>query len=539
MDSAFTRREMLRLTGKAAIAGALLPHLSFGREEKSSTPHGAVVGDPAAVHVGLKFLADGANAIDAAVATAFAAGITSPSKCGVGGYGGHAIVALANGKVTTIDFNSAAPAAARADMFPIDSKGKVIKQLNFHGWLAPGVPGTLAGLHLALTRYGTRSLRDILAPTIKLSEEGISVAPIKGTDEASKNDASPESFAGRKEAAKQQNEALTKLLRTLAAENSIESFYRGDIARVIAAAFKKNGGLVTFEDMAAYRAREVAPMELKWNGLTIHTPPLTAAGLTFFQAIAILKEIDWPELSPRERFHAKLEAARLAWADRAKFYGDPEKAKVPVHELLSSKHAKAGAKQVMAALKEQRAVPLKIDSAEDEGTMNISAVDKNGNMMAITLTHGSSFGARVSVDELGMVLGHGMWRFDPRPGHPNSPGPGKRAVNNMCPTAITMDGKPIIALGGAGGTRIPNSMYEVLLNCVGLGKLLPDAMNAPRLQTTGTLRVELEKSHTPEDKAYLEKLGYKTVVGSSAYLSGVSFDRKTRTCNGLSRGGVF
>ena len=171
--------------------------------------------------------------------------------------------------------------------------------------------------------------------------------------------------------------------------------------------------------------------------------------------------------------------------------------------------------------------------------MNISAVDKAGNMIAITLTHGSGFGARVTVDELGMVLGHGMWRFDPRPGHPNSPGARKKAVNNMCPSVVTRGGKAIVTLGGAGGTRIPNSMYEVLLNLVGLGTPLTDAMNAPRLQTTGTLRVELEKSHTAEDKAYLEKLGYKVTVGSSAYISAVSFNGRAKECAGLSRGGQF
>ena len=319
MHPSLTRREMLNVTGKAVAAAALLPHVAFSREENSATPFGAVVGDPAAVHVGLKFLADGGNAIDAAIATAFAAGITSPSKCGVGGYGGHVIIALANGKITTIDFNSAAPAAARPDMFPIDAKGKVINQLNYHGWLAPGVPGTLAGLHLALTRYGTRSLRDVLAPTIQLSEEGLSSPGIKGTDEAYKNDASPESFVGRNNTSKQKNPALTNLLRTLARENSIESFYRGDIARTIAAAFKKNRGLVTFDDLASYHAREVPPLELKWNGFTIHTPPLTAAGLTFLQAIAILKELEWENLNPQSRVNGKLEAARFAWAHGARY----------------------------------------------------------------------------------------------------------------------------------------------------------------------------------------------------------------------------
>src|SRR6185503_3357391 len=146
-----------------------------------------------------KVLRDGGNAIDAAIAMAFAAGITSPSKCGVGGYGGHAVIALAGGKkITSIDFNSMAPAAARADMFPLEPNGRVKGGVNSTGWLAAGVPGTVAGLELALQRHGTRSLRDILAPAIQMCEEGVYVAAVKGIDDASLNDPRPDSEQGGK-----------------------------------------------------------------------------------------------------------------------------------------------------------------------------------------------------------------------------------------------------------------------------------------------------------------------------------------------------
>jgi gamma-glutamyltranspeptidase/glutathione hydrolase len=159
-------------------------------------------------------------------------------------------------------------------------------------------------------------------------------------------------------------------------------------------------------------------------------------------------------------------------------------------------------------------------------------------MIAITLTHGGSYGARVSVADLGIVLGHGMSRFDPRPGLPNSPGPRKRPIDNMCPSIVTRGGIPVLAVGGAGGTRIPNSIYEVLLNYVGLGAPMEVAMTAPRLDTNGTLRLGLEKKHPAEDEAFFKTLGYTTSRVASAYISAVSVDPKTREVRGRSSGGA-
>src|SRR6185436_13213574 len=168
----------------------------------------------------------------AAIAAAFAAGIASPSKCGVGGYGGHAMIALTGGKkIAAIDFNSTAPAAARADMYPFNEKNQVVGNVNVTGWLAAGVPGTVAGLELALQRFGTRSLRDTLAPAIQMCEEGVYVAPVKGIDDASRNDPRPDSAQDSGvPREKQRNRALAALLKTLAERNSADSFYRGDIA---------------------------------------------------------------------------------------------------------------------------------------------------------------------------------------------------------------------------------------------------------------------------------------------------------------------
>ena len=537
--SSLTRRELLAVTTKAALAVALAPRC-FAATETSAHAAGAVVGDNVAARIGEQVLRDGGNAIDAAIAAAFAAGIASPSKCGVGGYGGHAMIATAGGrKITAIDFNSVAPAAARADMFPLEANGRVKGSINSTGWLAAGVPGTVAGLELALRRHGTRSLRDTLAPAIRLCEEGVYVSPVKGVDDASRNDPRPDNEQSNPlPPEKQRNLALARLLKTLAQRNSADSFYRGDIAATIAAAFQKNGGLVTAEDLAEYQAREVTPLTLEWNGRTIHTVPLTSTGPLVLEALSILKAIHWPRLSEHERLHAKLEALRLAWADRLHTFGDPRHVKVPLEKLLSVAHAQQLGAKVMAAVQSGKPVPLQVDPSRAGGTTNISAADRQGNVIAITLTHGGSYGARVSVPELGLILGHGMSRFDPRPGLPNSPGPRKQPITNMCPTIVAHGDGTLFAAGGAGGTRIPNSLYEVLANYVGLEAPMDAAMTSPRLDANGTLAIGLEKKHSPDDEEFLRRIGYTTARVSSAYISAALFQGRTRECRGLSSGGA-
>jgi gamma-glutamyltranspeptidase / glutathione hydrolase len=539
MSRTFTRREILALTGSGA-AGLLARPPLFAADTATRNPSGAIVGDPVAARVGAKVLADGGNAIDAAVTAAFAAAICSPAECGIGGYGGHAMIALAGGsKITAIDFNSTAPAAARPDMFPLNEKGGVRGNVNATGWLAAGVPGTLAGLELAVQRHGTRSLRDVLAPAIQMCEDGGYAKPIKGIDDPAQADPSRNAGAGLPLAPeKRRNRALGELLKTLAARNSAESFYRGDIAGKIAAAFHRNGGLVTTRDLAAYRARELSPLRLEWNGMAIHTVPLTSTGPLLLEALAALKALDWPRLHPEQRLHARVEALRIAWADRLRYFGDPDHVDVPVEKLLSAGYADELAARITTALEAQKPVPLDVDPSRASGTRNFSAVDRHGNMIAITLTHGSGYGARVAVEELGLVLGHGMSRFDPRPGLPNSPGPGKRPITNMCPSIVTRDNVPVFAVGAQGGTRIPNSIYEVLLNRVGLGASLEASLAAPRFDANGTLNVGLEKNRSAAEEEFLKKIGYTLRTFVPAIVGAVSFDPKTGESRGSVRGGA-
>jgi gamma-glutamyltranspeptidase / glutathione hydrolase len=528
-----SRRAALALTGKAALAGALTANHAFAADATKENI-GAIAGEPTAEKVGRELLARGGNAVDAAVAAALAAGVASPHNCGPGGYGGHMVLALDGGrKITAIDFNSAAPAAMGTDV-------------QEFGWLSAGVPGTLAGLQLALDRFGTRRFAEVAAPAIRLARDGfpISAGMASGIRAAAahfrKDEASARLFLADGEPLQAgvhfRNPDLANLLETLAERGSVASFYRGDIAKRIAAAFKANGGLVTGADLAAYEAREVTPLRFGWHGFTVLTAPLTAGGLTTLEALNVLKHLDWEndDAGP-ERTHARVEALRATWHDRLTLLGDPGHAAVPVERLLSDDHARQVVQRVRDAVKARRPIPPPVEARPQGGTIHLSCADRHGNLVAVTLTHGVGYGARVTVDGLGLVLGHGMSRFEPKAGHPNSAGPRKRPLNNMCPTLVLREGRPVLAIGGAGGRRIPNALFDVLTHFTGLGATIEQAMAAPRLHTEGDLNLRLEKSWPEEEVAHLQAIGYKIERGNSAKISAAWVDTKTGASHAMSR----
>ena len=530
-----TRRRALRL----AAASLSAPFILRAAESSPKHPHGVVSGEPTAEKVGARVLAEGGNFVDALVAAALAGAVAAPHQTGIGGYGASIIIASADGKkVICIDANSAAPAAAHAAMFKPDGKGVVTGRVNETGWLAAGVPGILAGLQLALDRHGTRSFRDSVAPAIAIARDGFKLPAGLATTIRSFSPLAKTHDGGRKLFFKDgeplaagdiyRNPEVAALLESLAQRNSVDSFYRGDLAQRIAESFQKYGGLVTAKDMAAYQAREVEPLRFEWNGCDVRTAPLTSGGLTTLQALAALRAMEWDRqpagLTPT---HARIEALRIAWADRLALLGDSQHAQVPVVKLLSADYAKETAERVRRSLKDGKPLAHAAESRPHIGTINLSVVDKAGNLAAITLTHGNGFGARVTVDGLGLTLGHGMSRFDPQPGHPNCPGPGKRPLHNMCPTVVLREGRPVLAIGGRGGRKIPNALFEALTHYVALGQPMEAALAAPRMHTEGSLNLELEAKWPADEAESLGKLGYKTKTAGSATLSATAFNPKT------------
>jgi gamma-glutamyltranspeptidase/glutathione hydrolase len=527
----------MQLDRRQFLAGSLLAaQLPLRAEEK---PRGLVIGHVEAAEAGNAMLAAGGNAVDAAVTAALVAGVVALPMAGIGGYGGHLVIARRNGEVAAIDFNSAAPAAAKPDMFHADDQGNVKDRVNARGWLAAGVPGVLAGLQLTLDKFGTRKFPEVVKPAIRFARDGFLLpngvaGSIKAAAARFANDSGSAKLYLRSgqplgPGARFRNPDLAALLEKLADRGRTDSFYRGDIADAIAAAFKKNGGLVTAADLAAYKAQLATPLALESQGHKIYTPPPTAGGLTVLQALATLKALGWAGGKEKDPAwtQARIESLRIAWNDRLQFLGDPKQAGVPIDRLLSDEHAKAGADRVRAAIKARRAVAARGEERPDRGTIHLSAVDVSGLAVALTFTHGESFGAQVTVDGLGLTLGHGMSRFDPRPGRANSVGPGKRPLHNMCPTVVTKDGKPVIALGATGGRRIPNTVFDVLAYRLGEGRELAEAVKAPRVHTEGGLTLTLEAAWPEAVRDHFKAVGYTVRTGPGATLSAVERDPAT------------
>jgi gamma-glutamyltranspeptidase/glutathione hydrolase len=215
---------------------------------------------------------------------------------------------------------------------------------------------------------------------------------------------------------------------------------------------------------------------------------------------------------------------RLAWRDRLTLLGDPDFANVPVARLLSEDYARESAERIMAAVQAGKFLAHPVTPRWQTGTIHLSAADRYGNFAALTLSHGNGFGACVTVEGLGLTLGHGMSRFDPHPDHPNAPGPGKRPLHNMVPTIVTHDGKPVLAIGGTGGRKIPNALLEVLTHFVVLGQPLAAALAAPRLHTEGDATLAFEKARPAVESDGLRRLGYTVKTAGSANMSGVALE---------------
>jgi gamma-glutamyltranspeptidase/glutathione hydrolase len=541
MSTDCTRRDVLRM------AGAGLAALTVREGASAPAGGGCVTGQPEGARAGREVLAAGGNAVDAIVTAALVAGVVAPQMCGPGGYGGHLVIGRPGKGAVAIDFNTAAPQAATADLFPLESNGQVCGRVNEVGWLASGVPGTLAGLQLALDRYGTWPFRRAVQPALRYAAEGFTIsagvaAATVGMRAALLRDPASARLLlvngqSLKRGSRLRNPDLARMLEALARDNAVEAFYRGDIAQRIAAAFQRGGGLVTTDDLAAYHAREVEPLRLDWRGYSIFTAPLTAGGLTVLQTLAALDELQWKACDPCDprTAHLRVEALRLAWHDRLRHLGDPHHAPVPVAHLLSAATARRAAQRVREAVRLGRPLPTEADGRSAGGTIHLSAADVAGTMVALTLTHGNSFGAVVTVDGLGLTLGHGMSRFDPRPDHPNAPGPRKRPLHNMCPTVVFQGREPVLAAGARGGRRIPNAVLEVLAGFVGRQLSVDKAVAAPRMHTEGGLEVTLERGWPEAEAAYLRRVGFQVIRGPSATIDAVSRDPSSGALRTASR----
>ena len=455
-----------------------------------------------ASRAGIEIMKQGGNAVDAAVATAFALAVTYPDAGNLGG-GGFAVIRLKDGKVVTLDNREKAPEAATTNMY-LDKNGKVIKGLSLNTLKASGVPGSVDGYIRMLDKYGTLPLKKVIAPAIKLARDGFplshdmalqfaAVLPKMKDHPASIQKFSHDGVPYKDGEIFRQPDLAQTLMRI--ADNGRDGFYKGMTAKMIVAEMERGGGLITMKDLADYKSVWRDPIHGTYRGYDIWgMAPPSSGGILVVQILNMLEPYNLRQLGwhSAQAIHLIVEAERRAYADRAKYLGDPAFFKVPVSHLIS----KAYAKKRMADVKTREATPSsqvgagKWPHSEDMETTHFSVTDKDGMMVSFTTTLNSGFGNKIVVPGTGMLLNNEMNDFSIKPNTPNQFGllgaeankvePGKRMLSSMSPTIVTKDGKPFLAVGSPGGSTIITTTLQVIINVIDYHMDIADAVSLPR-----------------------------------------------------------
>ena len=495
----------------------------------------AVSAQHLASDVGAAILKQGGNAIDAAVAIGYALAVTYPSAGNIGG-GGLATIHLANGKDTFINFREKAPLAASANMY-LDAKGNVIPMASLYGYKAVAVPGTVAGLEMMLDKYGTMKREQLIAPAIKLAENGFVLMPgdvaffQANADYFRKEPNVGAIFLknGKPLAAGDRlvQKDLAATLKQISAKGP-DVFYKGDIASRVVAASKARGGLLTMQDFASFTAEEMPVVRCDYRGYRIiSAPPPSSGGPIICEIANILSAYPMDKLGHHsaKSIHFMVEAMRHAYVDRNFGLGDPNFVKNPLDKILSAEHAAA----IRAKIDPVKATPSSevkpgTPPHEDAQTTHFSVVDKAGNAVSITYTINgisSGFGAQVIAGNTGFFLNNEMDDFTSKVGAPNLYGlvqgasnsiqPGKRPLSSMSPSIVTKDGKLFMVTGSPGGSFIITTVLESILNVVDHKMNVKQAVDMPRLhhQWLPDVITAEPDAIKPEVKKELEAAGYK------------------------------
>lgn len=480
--------------------------------------------NPTAAEAGAAMLRVGGNAFDAAVAAAFALCVVTPASTGIGGYGGCLVAYVATRRaVVAVDFTSTAPAAARADMFPVHEDGAgrftVPGAVNAFGARSVGVPGVVAGLTFTQERYGMLPLRTVLQPSIDAAIGGFPVDrwTVSKINEmiAPHAKSHPDTFRlhaidGRlpRDGETLTNRELGTVLEQIA-RGGADVFYRGEVARAIVDTVTRGGGTLTLEDLAGFAVDEHEPAHGRYRGLTVCTPRLPTGGLTVLQILRVLEGFD-PAAARDDAglAHVLVEASKACWPERLTKYGDPRFVHVDVDEELSDARIGALRRRVDAGLKSPGPGEIIAPDPLLVGTVHVCAADRQGNVVSLTHSHGGSFGSLLTVPGTGILLSHGLSRFDPRPGRANSIGPGKRPLHNMSPLLILKDTAPYLGLGGAGGRTIVSNLSHVIARVVDRAASLAEAITTSRFHVETAEPIMVEQGGETLAAA-LEGLGHR------------------------------
>jgi gamma-glutamyltranspeptidase/glutathione hydrolase len=481
---------------------------------------------PLAAAAGLEMLAQGGNAVDAAVATLATLTVVEPMMVSLFG-AGFVLYRSAAGEILALDNYATAPAAARPDMFepvPGSLEHETVGRRNSIGHLAVGVPGALRGWATLLARRGSMPLAEALAPAIRHAEGGFTISPylaqaIAESPALADYPASAAVFLpdGRPPAAGERlrRREYARTLRQIA-EDGPEAMYAGEVGRLVVAEMERAGGWITLADLASYVVKWRTPVRGSYRGYEIVSmAPASSGGTHVIQILNLLEDDDLRGLGfgSVAGIHRFLEALKIAFADRAAHMADPDAYAVPTERLTSKAYAATRRREIDAARATSFAAGAPAAGGEGDCTTHVTVVDADGGVVTTTQTLNGLFGSAVTAPGTGMLLNNCMALLDPTPGRVNSIAPGKRILSSMSPTIVQRDGRPWFALGTPGGTRIFAAVTQAIINVVDHGMTLQAAVEAPRVWTMGAgVLVEDGFPNLGELVSGLERLGHSVEV---------------------------
>jgi gamma-glutamyltranspeptidase/glutathione hydrolase len=504
----------------------------FSIEKKAVGQHGAVSSaHPLASMVGLEILKKGGNAFDAAIATQLALAVVYPVAGNIGG-GGFLVGYTKDNKTVAIDYREKAPAAAGRNMY-LDSLGNPMLNLSQNGHLASGVPGSVAGF-FASHKYGKLSFKEIIQPAIELAEKGFVLTKSEAQSFNSSRAGflkynSVKSVFVSKETWKEGDTLIQKeLAATLVRirDEGMKGFYEGETARLITEEMKRGGGLISKDDLKNYQAVVRPAVQFDYKGHTVIGMPMpSSGGLLIKQMLKMIEDRDIASMGFQSPASVQLmiEVERRAYADRAEFMGDQDFVKVPVNTLGSDVYLKSRMKDFIPgkATPSTDVNPGKVNP-ESEETTHLSVADELGNVVSVTTTLNGGFGSKTVVGGAGFFLNNEMDDFSVKPGVPNMFGavgkeanaiaPGKRMLSSMAPTIVLKEGKPFLVVGTPGGTTIPTSVFQTIVNIIDFKQSSIDAVNNPKFHHQWLPdQVMTESSFSKETIEKLKAMGYEIV----------------------------
>jgi gamma-glutamyltranspeptidase/glutathione hydrolase len=499
--------------------------------------NGMVVSDnEIASQVGVAILKKGGNAIDAAVATAFALAVTHPQAGNIGG-GGFIIFMNAFGATTTIDFREKAPLRATSNMF-LDKNGDLIEGSNHQGLKSVGVPGTVAGLFLAHQKYGSLAWKDLVQPSVNLAKNGVILSwTLASHARRMQEDDSPDFI---KDYFKNPDGTLVEfgeiwkqpvLAKTLELirDKGKDGFYKGKVAREIEKFMKTNGGIITRKDLKEYTAIERAPMKGNYKEYEIYSmPPPSSGGVALIEMMNIMElaNLDSIQFNSTAYVHLVAETMRRAFADRAEFLGDPDyNPEMPLEKLTSKEFAQRRYGNIdfeRASVSDSTKFGQLYDGTN---TTHLSVLDKNGSAVSLTYTLEYSYGSKLGSPRLGFIFNNEMGDFNPQPDFtnsgwligtdPNIIQPGKRMLSSMTPTIVAKEGKPYLVIGSPGGRTIINTVFQTVLNVLAYEMPIHKAIEAMKIHHQWLPDRLVFETHlmSPDTQKALEEMGH-TLYGT-------------------------